>query len=140
MINNPTEIAKYFNCPERTFRNWVKEDDWRFELLEKLDTYKVLEEEALKKAKKIFNEDELRQLIRILVGEDIEIIPTNLKEKLKNEILYDELLEDIERKALLMKIEELCDFEIHSLIEAIYRSNRGEEFDIERVLNYVNSL
>ena len=135
MFHKEKDISKYFNIPYTTIRDWKKSINWRRDLLAKLDTYMLLEKEALNKIKSIFTKEELRNLLGSLIRADLEVMPVDLIKQAKNAILYDEFLEEIEKKVILSKLEELCDFEIYSLIESLYRFNRGKEFNVEEFVN-----
>ena len=135
MFNKEKDISKYFNIPYTTIRDWNKSNTWRKELLEKLDIYMLLEEKAINKIKNIFTKEELQNFLGSLIRADMEVMPVDLIKQAKNAILYDEFLTDIEKKVLLNKLEELCNFEIYTLIEALYRFNRGKEFNIEEFVN-----
>ncbi len=151
MINKPTIIAKFFNLPERTARNWAKEEAgyyqagdeekeknfWRFKLLEKLDAYMMLEQKAYKKILSLFTEEELNTLAECIFRSDyfplLEVqAGYDLKELLKQIILY-ECEDEKTPKALLLKSQELCEFEIYSLFDLLEKAdNKAQELAEDR--------
>jgi len=135
MLNKPTIIAKFFNLPERTARNWAKEEvdylqgkeAWRFKLLEKLDAYMNLEKKAHQKILQTFIEEELTELAGCILRNDyfplLEVqAELDLQELLKQIIIYECENEKIQ-KALLLKAQELCDFEIYSLFDLLEKAD-----------------
>ena len=145
MINKPTLIAKFFNLPERTARNWAKEETnyyqgkeaWRFKLLEKLDIIMLLEQKAHKKILNLFTEKELEELIGCIIANDyfplLEVqAGFNLQKFLKQTIIYE--CEDKKiQKALLFKAQELCEFEIYSLFDLLEKAqNKAQELAEEK--------
>jgi len=135
MLNKPTIIAKFFNLPERTARNWTKEEvdylqgkeAWRFKLLEKLDAIMVLEKKAYNKILQTFTEEELKTLAECIIRSDyfplLEVqAGLNLQELLKQIIIY-ECEDEKTQKALLLKTQELCDFEIYSLFDLLEKAD-----------------
>ena len=146
MINKPTHIANYFNIPDRTARNWAKEEvdylqgkeAWRFKLLEKLDAYMILEKKAYKKILSLFTEEELNNILSCIFRSDyfplIEVeAGFDLKEVLKQMILYECENEKLQ-KALLLKTQELCEFEIYALFNFLEKAhNKAQTLAEERV-------
>ena len=146
MINKPTIIAKFFNLPERTARNWAKEEieylqgkeAWRFKLLEKLDAIMLLEQKAHKKILNLFTEEELNTIVECIFRSDyfplLEVqAGYDLKELLKQIILY-ECENEKTQKALLLKSQELCEFEIYSLFDLLEKAqNKAQKLAEERV-------
>ncbi len=145
MINKPTHIANYFNIPDRTARNWAKEEAdylqgkeaWRFRLLEKLDAYMILEKKAYKKILSLFTEEELNNILSCIFRSDyfplLEIeAGFDLKEVLKQIILY-ECEDEKLQKALLLKTGELCEFEIYVLFSLLEKAqNKAQTLAKER--------
>jgi hydrogenase maturation factor HypE len=115
----PTQIAKFFNLPERTIRKWAREydeDNWRTKIVKLLNNYKILEEKAEQKILKTFNEAEkenLKQILKNLKPNEIE----ELKKEIENAILLNSKLTKEEKETLLYKIEKLCDFELYVLLK-----------------------
>ena len=145
MINKPTLIAKFFNLPKRTAINWAKKEieylqgkkAWRFKLLEKLDAIMLLEQKAHKKILNLFTEKELEELTGCIVASDyfplLEVQARyDLKELLKQIIIY-ECENKKAQKALLLKSQELCEFEIYSLFDLLEKAdNKAQELAEER--------
>ena len=145
MINKPTHIASYFNIPDRTARNWAKEEvdylegkeAWRFKLLEKLDAYMILEEKAHKKILEVFTEEELNALLSCIFRSNyfplLEVeAGFDLKETIKQIILYECENEKLQ-KALLLKAGELCEFEIYTLFSLLEKAhNKAQALAEER--------
>jgi len=143
MYNKLKNIAEYFNIPERTLYDWKKKEedyysspepkkDWRPELLNRLDDYKMLEEGAVKKVLDTLNKEELQNLIFAVTTADVlmykELNVTNFKKLLENAILYSDL-EDKEKDVLLYKLKDLCNFEFYAIIKAILEKAYWEEED-----------
>jgi len=134
MYNSIIKLAEYFKIPERTLFKWKEKAqdyysspepkrDWRPELLDRLDDYKMLEEEAVKKILNLLNKKELQNLIfAVTTSDDVltykEFKVTDFKKLLENAILYSDL-EDKQKDILLHKLKGLCNFEAYAIIKAI---------------------
>jgi len=144
MYNKLRNIAEYFNIPERTLYDWKKKEeeyysspepkrDWRPVLLDRLDDYKMLEEDAVKKVLDLLNKEEIQKLIfAVTASDDVlmykEFKVTDFKKLLENAILYSDL-EDKEKDVLLYKLKDLCNFEAYAIIKAILEKAYWEEED-----------
>jgi len=110
---------------------------WRFKLLEKLDAYMSLEKKAHNKILQTFTEEELRKLTGCIIRSDyfplLEVqAGFNLKELLKQIIIY-ECEDEKTQKALLLKTQELCEFEIYSFFDLLEKAdNKAQKLAEER--------
>ena len=97
----------------------------------------LLEQKAHKKILNLFTEKELEELIGCIIASDyfplLEVqAGYDLKELLKQIILY-ECEEEKTQKALLLKSQELCEFEIYSLFDLLEKAdNKAQKLAKER--------